>query len=93
MDFDKKLRIPQSHLDQSEYQVDQLTQMIKELWEVVNTFEEAQDFKHVETANSSVSISVPWKQSVFLVFPVSIAAHVATFLLHGIQKVDLATFF
>ena len=40
-----KLRTSQSHVDKSEYQVDQLTPHIKELQEVVNTLHDAQKFQ------------------------------------------------
>ena len=48
-DLEKKPRISQSHWDQSESQVDQLTHQIKELQEVVNTMQDAQDFHDLET--------------------------------------------
>ena len=43
-ELENKLRISQSHLDQSEEQVDRLTQQTKELQEVIDTLQEAQDF-------------------------------------------------
>ena len=72
------LRTSQSHLDKSEYQVDQLTPHIKELQEVVNTLHDAQDFQGLETASCSVPIQIPSVQAVFRVFLV-IAAQAETF--------------
>ena len=63
-DPEKKLRITQLDLDQSESQVDRLTQLPLELQEVVNTHQDAQDFEDLETASCSVSIHVPGGQSV-----------------------------
>ena len=60
------------------YHVDRLTQQIKELQEVVNTLQEVEDFKHFETAGSSVTLQV---NSLFFseFFPVSNTAQAATF--------------
>ena len=43
----------------------QLTQQIKELQEVVSSWQEAQDFKNLETASSSGSVHAAGKPSVF----------------------------
>ena len=73
-----KLHTSQSHLDKSEYQVDQLTPHIKELQEVVNTLHDAQDFQDLGAARCSVSIHIPSVQAVFQVF-LDIAAQAETF--------------
>ena len=62
-DLKKNLRITQLDLDQSESQIDRLTQLPLELQEVVNTHQDVQDFEDLETASSSVSIHVPGGQS------------------------------
>ena len=76
-DLEEKLRNSQSYLDQSG-SVDQLTQQIMKRHEVVNTWQEAQDFRTLETVSSAVSIHVIGQQNCFRVLVSRFAAQGAT---------------
>ena len=69
-----------TELRESESTVNQLTNQMKELQEVVNSLSESEAFKDLETSSSSGSVHAPGKPFVFRVFQVCIAATVASTL-------------
>ena len=82
-DPDRKLPMYQLHWDQSESQVDKVTQQIQAPQEVVNTRQDVQYFQDSDTARSSVPGHGPVETSVFRVFQ-------RRFADHGIETVHVA---